>query len=151
MGELSLYEPYGPIVALLRDGLFCTPTEGWSADLIGAHIARATDHMADQVLEGGTPAFDNRDDVAEGELREYIESRGGVDALADALDVSARQLAAHAAELDDSQRDVLIPVKLVDNGAVVVDGPVPLGALLQTHVNLHLSGHFEQLQALADG
>jgi hypothetical protein len=154
MSDLSLYEPYGPFVALLRDGQFSTPAEGWSAELIGAHIARATDHMAElvnEVLAGGTPAFDNRDDVEEDELREYIESRGGVGALADALDGSARQLSDVAAALDDGQRDVLIPVKLVDNGAVVVDRPVPLGALLQTHVNLHLSGHFEQLQALADG
>ena len=39
MSDLSLYEPYGPFVALLRDGQFSTPTKGWSAELIGAHIA----------------------------------------------------------------------------------------------------------------
>ncbi|MGC2486518.1 MAG: maleylpyruvate isomerase N-terminal domain-containing protein [Acidimicrobiales bacterium] len=154
MSDLSLYEPYDPFVALLRNGQFSAPADGWSAELIGAHIARATDHMAalvDQVLAGETPAFDNRDDVNEGELREYIEAHGGVGALADTLDGSARELAAVAAALDDGQRDTPITVMLVDNGVVVVDQPIPLGALLQTHVNLHLSGHLEQLQALADG
>ena len=151
MTDASMYEAYGPFVALLRNGQFSAPVDGWGAELIGAHIARATDHMADLVLDvisGETPAFDNRDDVEQSELREYIDSRGGVNALADALDASARQLSAVASDLSDSQREVLIPVKLVDNGVVVVDQPIPLGALLQTHVNLHLSGHFEQLSAL---
>ncbi|MGA2123002.1 MAG: hypothetical protein ABSG58_01095 [Acidimicrobiales bacterium] len=153
MSDLSLYEAYGPFVALLRDGQFLPPEDGWSAELIGAHFARATDHIATvvtEVIAGQVPTFDNRDDVAEDELRDYIESRGGVGALADTLDSSARQLADAAAALNDAQRDVLIPVKLVDNGVVVVDQPIPLGALLATHANLHLSGHFEQLQALVD-
>jgi hypothetical protein len=153
MSDIALYEAYGPFVALLRDGQFSLPADGWSYELIGAHIAQATDHVADvveRVIAGESPTFDNRDDVAEHELRDYIESHGGDGTIADAVEASARHLAETVAALSDTHRDVLIPIRLVDNGVVVVDQPIPLGAVLATHTNLHLTGHLEQLQALCD-
>jgi hypothetical protein len=147
----SIPDAYGPVVALLREQRFSTPSEGWSAELIAAHIAHTNNriaHVAEQVLVGEKPSYDNRDDIDDAELLAYADSVGGLDGLTLAVETSAARLASAAAALSDSQREQLIPVVIVDGDTVVVDGPVPLGGFIEGNADFHLDLHHRQLQAL---
>jgi hypothetical protein len=147
----SLHDAYSPFVALLRDQTFSAPVEGWSAELIAAHIAHTNNriaHVAEQVLVGESPSYDNRDDIDDVELLAYADSVGGLDGLTLAVETSAARLASAAAALSESQREQLIPVVIADGGAVVVDEPLPLGAFIDGNSAFHLDLHHRQLQAL---
>lgn len=147
----SLQDAYQPFAALLREQTFSTPPEGWSAELIAAHVAHTNNriaHVAEQVLVGESPSYDNRDDIDDEELLAYAESVGGLDGLTLAVETSAARLASAAASLSESQREQLISVVIVDGGTVVVDGPVPLGGFIEGNVAFHLDLHHRQLQAL---
>jgi hypothetical protein len=147
----SLHDAYSPIVALLRDGTFAAPVEGWSAELIAAHVAHTNNriaHVAEQVLVGESPSYDNRDDIDEAELIAYTDSVGGLDGLTLAVETSAARLASAAAALSASQREQLIPVVIVDGETVVVDEPLPLGAFIDGNAARHLDLHHRQLQEL---
>jgi hypothetical protein len=147
----SLHDAYNPFVALLREQRFSTPSEGWSAELIAAHVAHTNNriaHVTEQVLVGENPSYDNRDDIDDAELLAYAVSVGGLDGLTLAVETSAARLASAAAALDDSQRQQLVPVTIVDGGEVVVDGPIPLGGFIEGNFDFHLSLHHHQLEAL---
>jgi hypothetical protein len=148
----SLHDAYNPFVALLRAQTFSTPSEGWSAELIAAHVAHTNNriaHVAEQVLVGESPSYDNRDDIDDAELLAYADSVGGLDGLTLAVETSAARLASAAAALSESQREQLIPVVIVDGGAIVVDEPLPLGAFIDGNSAFHLELHQRQLEALA--
>jgi hypothetical protein len=147
----SLHDAYSPFVALLRDQAFTTPVEGWSAELIAAHVAHTNNriaHVAEQVLVGESPSYDNRDDIADAELLAYADSVGGLDGLTLAVETSAARLASATAALSESQREQLIPVVIADGGEIVVDEPLPLGAFINGNSAFHLDLHHRQLQAL---
>jgi hypothetical protein len=147
----SIHDAYEPFVALLREERFSAPGEGWSAELIAAHIAHTNNriaHVAEQVLVGDSPSYDNRDDIDDAELLEYAQSVGGLDGLTLAVETSAARLASAAAALSDAQLEQLIPVVIVDGDVIVVDGPVPLGAFIEGNADFHIDLHHRQLQAL---
>jgi hypothetical protein len=144
-------DAYSPFVALLREEHFSTPSNGWSAELIAAHVAHSNNriaHVAEQILLGESPSYDNRDDIDDAELLAYADSVGGLDGLTLAVETSAARLASAADALSDDQREQLIPVVIVDGDTVVVDGPVPLGAFINGNAGVHLDLHHRQLQAL---
>jgi hypothetical protein len=147
----SLHDAYSPFVALLRDQTFSAPVEGWSAELIAAHVAHTNNriaHVAEQVLVGESPSYDNRDDIDDVELLAYADSVGGLDGLTLAVETSAARLASAAAALSEGQREQLIPVVIADGGEIVVDEPLPLGAFIDGNSAFHLDLHHRQLQAL---
>jgi hypothetical protein len=148
----SLHDAYSPFVALLRGQAFSTPVEGWSAELIAAHVAHTNNriaHVAEQVLVGESPSYDNRDDIDDAELLAYADSVGGLNGLTLAVETSAARLKSAAAALSETQREQLIPVLIVDGGAIVVDEPLPLGVFIDGNSAFHLDLHHRQLQALA--
>jgi hypothetical protein len=152
MTSRSLNDAYSPFVALLREETFSTPSMGWSAELIAAHVAHTNNriaHVAEQVLVGESPSYDNRDDIDDAELLAYADSVGGLDGLTLAVETSAARLASAAAALSASQREQLIPVVITDGGDVVVDEPVPLGSFIDGNAAFHLELHHRQLQELA--
>jgi hypothetical protein len=147
----SPQDAYHPFVALLREQNFSTPAEGWSAELIAAHVAHTSNriaHVVEQVLVGEIPSYDNRDDVDEAELLAYADSVGGLDGLTLAVETSAARLASAAAALNEIQREQLIPVAIVDGNTLVVDELVPLGAFIEGNSTFHLDLHHRQLQVL---
>lgn len=151
MSSRSLHDAYSPFVALLRDQTFSAPVEGWSAELIAAHVAHTNNriaHVAEQVLVGESPSYDNRDDIDDVELLAYADSVGGLDGLTLAVETSAARLASAAAALSEGQREQLIPVVIADGGEIVVDEPLPLGAFIDGNSAFHLDLHHRQLQAL---
>jgi len=147
----SFHDAYTPFVALLREQHFSTPPKGWSAELIAAHVAHTNNriaHVAEQVLVGESPSYDNRDDIDDAELLAYADSVGGFDGLTLAVETSAARLTSAAAALSESQREKLIPVAIVDGDTLVVDERVPLGEFIDGNVAFHLSLHQRQLQEL---
>jgi hypothetical protein len=147
----AIHDAYGPFVALLREHTFSTPSEGWSAELIAAHVAHTNNriaHVAEQVLVGESPSYDNRDDIDGAELLAYADSVGGLDGLTLAVETSAARLASAAAALSEGQREQLIPVVIVDGDTLVVDERMPIGAFIEGNSAFHLELHHRQLQIL---
>ncbi len=136
----------------LREGGFEAPAEGWTAELVTAHVARNNDLIA-EVAEtvaagGGQPAYDNRAAVAESELQAFADAAGGMAGLADAVEASARRLARAWAALDETTAGYLLPVVIVDSGRVIRDGPFPLAASSKRTPRSTSRCIFEQLRAL---
>ncbi len=151
MSSRPFTDAYSPFVSLLRERSFSPPSEGWSAELIAAHVAHTNNriaHVAEQVLIGERPSYDNRDDIDDAELSAYAESVGGLDGLALAVETSAARLASAAAALNEGQREQLIPVTIVDGDTLVIDEPVPLQGFIETNSAFHLDLHLRQLHAL---
>jgi hypothetical protein len=147
----AMHEAYGPFVALLREHTFSRPSEGWSAELIAAHVAHTNNriaHVAEQVLVGESPSYDNRDDIDGAELLAYADSVGGLDGLVLAVETSAARLASAAAALSEDQRERLIRVVIVDGETLVVNELMPIGAFIEGNCAFHLDLHHRQLQIL---
>ena len=147
----SLDAAYAPFVASLLAGGFSNPADGgWSAELIAAHVARNNDliaEAAEQVAAGADVSYDNACTVDEAELASYAESSGGLRGLASEIERSAERLAAAGEALGD-KAGTLVPVIIRDNGQVVQDGPIPIGAFVQGNASFHLDLHLSQLKEL---
>jgi uncharacterized protein YciI len=147
----SLEAAYAPFVASLRAGGFRQPDDGgWRAELIAAHVARNNDliaQTAEQVAAGAEVSYDNASTTDESELASYAESAGGLAGLAAEVERSAARLAA-AGQALGGRAGQLVPVRITDNGQVVQDGPVPIGAFVQGNASGHLELHLRQLKEL---
>jgi uncharacterized protein YciI len=147
----SLEAAYAPFVASLLAGGFREPADGgWSAELIAAHIARNNDliaHTAEQVAAGADVTYDNAETVDEVQLAGYAADAGGLAGLAAEVDRSAARLAAAGQALGD-RAGTLVPVIIRDNGQIVQDGPVPVGAFVEGNASFHLDLHLRQLKEL---
>jgi uncharacterized protein len=151
MTSASLDAAYAPFIASLRAGGFRAPADGgWTAELIAAHVARNNDLIAETamaVAAGCAVAYDNASAVDDAALAEYARSAGGLPGLAREVERSAARL--HAARTDLGARaDTLVHVIIRDGGAVVQDGPIPIGAFIEGNASFHLNLHHEQLKAL---
>ena len=103
MDPVAIERVDAPFVTLLRRAGFAPPAEGWSAELVAAHISRNNELMADaaeRIAAGEQPSYDNNLSVDDDELRSYAASVGGLRGLADAVAASARRLAAARSDLD---------------------------------------------------
>ena len=148
----SLEAAYAPFVASLRAGGHRTPPDGgWGAELIAAHIARNNDLIAQAAerVAAGEPdvRYDNAVTVDESELAAYVTSVGGLTGLAGEVERSAARLAAAGDALGELA-GALVPVIIRDNGQVVQDGPIPIGAFIQGNASFHLDLHLAQLKEL---
>ena len=142
---------YGPFVAALRDGHFVTPSEGWSAEEVAAHVAINNDliaTVAESIAAGGQPSYDNSAAVDIAQLRAYVTRFGDTESLATAVEQSARRLAAAAQALDEVSSARELQVRIVDNGDVVRDSPVAIGEFIKGNASFHLNIHLEQLTSL---
>jgi hypothetical protein len=92
---------FDEFVLTLRNQTFEPPGDGWSAELIGAHVANNNDliaEMAEKVARGESPSYDNAHGVNDNELRAYVARVGDVEGVADDVVRSARR------QLHDSPR-----------------------------------------------
>jgi hypothetical protein len=151
MDHNSIESAYGPFVAVLREGGFSEPADGWPAELVAAHVSRNNDfiaEMAERIAAGEQPSYDNAVAIDDAALRAYAGEVGGIPGLADAIETSARRLAAARARLDDTTESRMLPAIIRDGDDIVVDGPIPIGRFIEGNASHHLDLHFEQLKAL---
>lgn len=151
MDDNSIEVSYEPFVAALRQGGFQAPAEGWPAELVAAHVARNNDlisDVAEQVVAGLAPSYDNRSAVEEAELQALADGLGGLDGLATAVEASARRLGLALAALDEKSGEQLVPCLIVDSARVVFDEPMTVRSLVEGNASYHLEMHLEQLKAL---
>jgi hypothetical protein len=151
MDQSTIESAYAPFVDVLREGGFSEPAEGWPAELVAAHVTRNNDliaEMAERIVAGEQPSYDNIVAVDDAALRAYAEDVGGLPGLADALEASARRLAAAGAALDETTESYMLPAIIRDGGDIVNDGPIPIGKFIEGNASFHLDMHLEQLKAL---
>jgi uncharacterized protein len=147
----SLIAMYAPFVASLRAGGFRDPDDGgWPAELVAAHVVKNNDLIAataELVAEGAEVAYDNKAAVDEVELAAYATSVGGLLELATEVERSAARLEA-ARDALGAMADTPVHVVIHDSGAVVRDGPIPIGAFIDGNATFHLRMHQDQLKGL---
>ncbi len=151
MASESIVVAYAPFVASLLAGGFNEPADGgWPAELIAAHVAQYNDLIAataEQVAEGGEASYDNASTIDDVELAAYATAVGGLTGLAGEIERSAARLEA-ARDALGATADTPVHVIIRDGGAVVQDGPIPIGAFIDGNASFHLRLHYEQLTAL---
>jgi len=124
---------------------------GWDADQVLAHVLSVDAGVAAAalaVVAGSRPGYDNRISQDRADLARIVAAHPGRTALVDAVHGQAEVLCAVAEQLDERSAAVLVPVLLVSDGAVVVDRPLPLSALIEGLATDHVPGHTRQLLGL---
>ncbi len=142
---------YQPFAAVLREGGFAEPEQGWGASQIAAHIGLTNElfsELADRVRAGEVPAFDNTPTWADAELAGYAAQFDGLAGLADAVLSSGARAAAAYAAMSEDQRAVKLPTTIWHEGQIVQDEPTAIGDLLAGNADFHLNMHLAQLRAL---
>jgi uncharacterized protein len=151
MSAASIEEPYGPFAAMLREGSFAVPSQGWPAELVAAHVVANNDliaEVAERVAAGGLPSYDNGAAVDEEQLGSLAAGAGGLAGLADRVEESAGRLARAYESLSREQLATEVPSVIKDGGQTVVDGPAAIGRLIEGNASFHLEMHQAQLAAL---
>jgi len=147
MDTSSLESAYRQILELAEHGEFTDPADGWGADMVLAHLT-VNDGLllaaARAVLAHEDASYDNAEAIDDS----VLAAQGPRPALIDRLQTSSRQLVDVASQLTDGLDQVEVPAKIVDDGKVVVDQPLPIAQLLEIHATMHLQGHLAQLQDL---
>jgi hypothetical protein len=147
MDTSALESAYRQILDLAEQGEFTDPDDDWGADMVLAHLTVNDDLLlaaARGVLAHEDVAYDNAGATDDS----VLGAQGPRPALIDRLQTSSRQLVDVASQLTDGLDAVEIPVKIADGGEVMVEGPMPIGRLLEIHATVHLPSHLEQLQQL---
>lgn len=121
------------------------------AELVAAHVTCNNDfiaEMAERIAAGEQPSYDNAKAIDAALLSAYADEVGGIPGLADAIEVSARRLAAARAALDETTEGHMLPAIIRDGDDVVNDGPIPIGRFIEGNASFHLDLHVKQLKAL---
>lgn len=154
MQTQDLERAYTDFLAAARGGHYPQPQAGgWSAEQILAHLIVSDREIAAAIgraLAGNPPAFDNSASQAEPLLQAVIDAAGNWQGLLDALEQAGHELIALASDMTDEQAALQIPIKVVSDGRVVIDGPAPLASLVRVPVDTHLRMHLQQLAAVAE-
>jgi hypothetical protein len=148
MDELSIEAAYSPFVDALRAGGFAAPADGWPAELVAAHVCHNNEliaEMAERIIGGDHPSYDNAPAVDDDALRAYAEDHGGLPGLADAIEASAKRLAAAWGALDEGNAGYQLPVVIHDSGVVVRETPIEIRAFIEGNASFHLDAHLQQL------
>jgi hypothetical protein len=151
MDHSTIESAYAPFAAMLREGGFAKPAEGWPAELVAAHVSQNNNfiaEMAERIAAGEKPSYDNANAVDDALLRAYADEVGGMAGLAQAIEASARRLAAARLALDETTEGYMLPAIIRDGGEIVNDEPIPIGRFIEGNASFHLDLHFEQLKAL---
>jgi hypothetical protein len=123
----------------------------WGPGDVLAHLIindRLVSQALRSVLDGAAQPYDNADAIELAELRALAGELGGPARLADGLAASSRELLELAGRLDEAQAATRLPVRIVDNGEVFIDRPIPVAGLLATQARAHLPMHQRQLSEL---
>jgi hypothetical protein len=118
---------------------------------VAAHVTCNNDfiaEMAERIAAGEQPSYDNAKAIDAALLSAYADEVGGIPGLADAIEVSARRLAAARAALDETTEGHMLPAIIRDGDDVVNDGPIPIGRFIEGKASFHLDLHVKQLKAL---
>jgi hypothetical protein len=113
----TLESDYEAFVATRDEGGFEVPAEGWPAELVAAHVARNNElisEVAERIVAGEEPSYDNRTAVDDAELRAFSDAVGGLAGLGEPVEASAGRQARAWAALDDTTGGYVLPVLIVD-------------------------------------
>jgi uncharacterized protein YciI len=149
----DLEAAYAPFVASLLAGGFAAPADGeWPAELVAAHVASNNDliaETAERIIADPAAAvsYDNARTVDAAELTRLAAAAGGLAGLAGEVERSAARLA-RAGQALGALAGTPVHVLIRDGGAIVRDGPVPIGAFIEGNAGFHLEAHHDQLNAL---
>jgi len=128
------------------------PTGEWNADQILAHVAilnAITIATVSSVATGAIATYDNRIALDTWTIGRVIVLAGGNLGLRDRIRLQGDALCALGGPmLSEAELDTLVPSRLLSNGTVLLDAPVPLRDLITGLADVELPGHAEQLLAL---
>ena len=149
MDTASLESAYERILDLAASCQFADPADGWSAEMVLAHLTVNDDAligaMRDVLANKPTHYYDNHDATDDERLHGVATS---LPELIDKLRTSSRQVCDLAQQLGPLE-DTPVNVTIKDGPATVVDGQMmPIGSLIEVHRDTHLPGHLSQLEGL---
>jgi hypothetical protein len=128
------------------------PPGEWSADQILAHVSlvnAATIAAVSAIASGTHTTYDNRIAQDTWTIERLITTAGGNAGLRDRIRVQGEALCALGGPtFSEAELDTLVPSRLLSNGTVLLDAPVPLRDLITGLADVELPGHAEQLLAL---
>jgi hypothetical protein len=127
------------------------PGDGWNADQILAHVAlvnAATIGATSSVAGGAISTYDNRIASDAWTIGRVIGLAGGSAGLQERIRLQGEALCALVSAVSDTELDTPVPALLTSNGAVLVDQPMPLRAIITGLAEVELPGHAQQLLAL---
>ncbi len=151
MEQDTIEAAFRPFVAELRQENFGKPIDGWSAELVAAHVARNNDliaEAAEKIAAGEQPTYDNAEAVDDASLRNFVAQIDGIPGLAAAVEASAHRLSVARIALDATNESYPLPVVIRDSGTIVNDGPIPIAMFIEGNASFHLDMHLEQLRSL---
>lgn len=127
------------------------PAGEWNADQILAHVAlvnAATIGATSSVAGGAISTYDNRIASDAWTIGRVIGLAGGSAGLQERIRLQGEALCALVSAVSDTELDTPVPALLTSNGAVLVDQPMPLRAIITGLAEVELPGHAQQLLAL---
>jgi hypothetical protein len=144
-------DAYADFIDEVLAGGFQAPSDGgWTAEQIAADLARNHEELiavTEAVLVGEKVAYDDRDLSDVRELDRYAAGYGGLNGLADRIAETVTVLRDLTARLHD-KADTLVPIRVVEDGEILVDQPFPWGKLLELDEEVYLPRRLAQLRAL---
>jgi hypothetical protein len=139
-------------VADSKDAIPDPPPGEWSAEQILAHVAiinAATIGAVSAIASGANATFDNRIAQDTWSIERVTALAGGNAGLRDRIRVQGDALCALGGPmLSDAELDTPIATRLLSNGTLLVDQPMPLRDLITGLAQAELPGHTKQLLAL---
>ena len=126
---------------------------GWTADQVLAHVLSVDAGIAAVALavaSGSRPTFDNRITLDAWNLDRIIAEHSGRADLIAHLRSQGTVLCDIADRLSGEAATVLVPSRLLSDGALVVDQPIPLAGLIGGLAEDHVPVHTRQLLELRD-
>ncbi|WP_067474770.1 hypothetical protein [Actinomadura hibisca] len=160
MDTASLHDAYRALLdaaATVADSasVSAPPAGEWNADQILAHVAiigSTTIAAVSAIASGAHTTYDNRMALDPWTIDRLITLTGGDAGLRERIRLQADALCALGGPaLSDAELDTPVPARLLSNGTVLVDQPMPLRDLLTGLAEAELPGHTEQLLALLPG
>jgi hypothetical protein len=128
------------------------PPGEWDADRILAHVClvnAATISATAAVAAGAHTTYDNRTALDTWSIDRVVALAGGSAGLRDRLRRQGEALCAFGGPaLSEAELDTLVPTRLLSNGQVLVDQPLPLRDILGGLADVELPAHTAQLLAL---
>ena len=144
-------DAYADFIDEVSAGGFDAPVDGgWTAEQIAANVVHSHEDLiavTEAVLAGEKVTYDDRERTDVAELDRCVAAYGGLRGLADRLAETVtvlRDLTGRLAE----RADTLVPVRIIEDGEVLVDQPLPWGKLLELDAEVYVPRRLEQLRAL---
>lgn len=153
MDTTALEAAYRRLLDVARPGGFRPPADAsaWPAEHVLAHVV-ATDRLlaatTAEILAGAQPRYDNHPATREALLVDIGRAAGGWDGLVTTVRQCGLELVLLARRLTDEQAATATPVRIVEDGEVRVDAPLPWSGVLHTHAEVHLPERTAALEAL---